>query len=629
MGLILRSSSLANSGNTVSIKGSALTYNEGDGNFVYLLTNMSGSRISLTGSVSVNGSITGSFSGSLANLTGTATHVPYFSSAQVLADSAMFQVDNGGGSYSIALNQNGVSGVAPEALFVYQLSSTSYNVISGKGNLNNYLQLNIQNENNGANASSDVVATANNGNESANYIDMGINGASFAGTIGVANDAYVYATGSNFHIGNINPNTYLGLFAGGTDVVVNNKLRLNPSNQHIMSGSLNISGSLIATGAATSITGSLFGTSSFATVAQTASSADNFNVRNTLTATTIIVQTITSSVSYLTGSTRFGSNVTNNTHTFTGSVLITGSLTATGSVGIFGNTNITSGSLTVSGQTNTTIHTISGLISIGGANLDPASYGADLSFVTGSSRVWIGWNRAGAPGEIDFISNRGTGTQGGFNFYDYSSSLTPMLILRPGSITVTGSFIVTSGSLTDFQVTDTGTKQGNAVTDTHTITGSISISGSSHTTIGNLALTGSQSSSGSITVDSGSIRVASGSVTTPKVLGNTAPPTMTAGTGAGTSPTISISGSDVAGIIRIAAGTGPSAKADIVNITFTSAYTTPPYVLLTPASYSSSLSFGGISGAFTTASTTGFTIFSSEGSLRGATAYSWSYHVVG
>jgi len=167
----------------------------------YALSSSYASTASLA--TSGNGSFTGSFSGSLYNLKGTVSHIPYFSQSQVLDDSTMFQVDNGGGAFSIALNQNGVSGLAPEALFVYQPSATSYNVISGKGNLNNYLQLNIQNENNGANASSDIVATANNGSETTNYIDMGINGASYTGFLGGPNDAYIYATGSNFHIGNI------------------------------------------------------------------------------------------------------------------------------------------------------------------------------------------------------------------------------------------------------------------------------------------------------------------------------------------------------------------------------------------------------------------------------------------
>jgi hypothetical protein len=64
--------------------------------------------------------------------------------------------------------------------------------------------------------------------------------------------------------------------------------------------------------------------------AQTASYANNFTVAGTLNAQTIVVQTITSSVDFVTGSTRFGST-TANTHQFTGSVSISGSLQANGS----------------------------------------------------------------------------------------------------------------------------------------------------------------------------------------------------------------------------------------------------------------------------------------------------------
>lgn len=64
--------------------------------------------------------------------------------------------------------------------------------------------------------------------------------------------------------------------------------------------------------------------STYAEFAATASSADNFIVRGTLTAQTIVAQTITSSTDYVTGSTIFGSQLSN-THQFTGSVSITGS----------------------------------------------------------------------------------------------------------------------------------------------------------------------------------------------------------------------------------------------------------------------------------------------------------------
>jgi hypothetical protein len=94
-------------------------------------------------------------------------------------------------------------------------------------------------------------------------------------------------------------------------------------------GNVIVSGSLTTTGAVT-ISGSI-ASASFATNASTASSADNLLVRNTLTAQTLVVQTITSSVDFVTGSTRFGS-VIGNTHQFTGSVSITGSLALAGNI---------------------------------------------------------------------------------------------------------------------------------------------------------------------------------------------------------------------------------------------------------------------------------------------------------
>ena len=79
----------------------------------------------------------------------------------------------------------------------------------------------------------------------------------------------------------------------------------------VAQGTTNLSGSF---------TGSLFGT------AATASYADNFTVGGTLTAQTINVQIITSSIEFNTGSTRNGA-LSTNTHEFTGSVLMSGSLT--------------------------------------------------------------------------------------------------------------------------------------------------------------------------------------------------------------------------------------------------------------------------------------------------------------
>ena len=86
--------------------------------------------------------------------------------------------------------------------------------------------------------------------------------------------------------------------------------------------------------------------------AQTASSADNFLTRGTLTAQTIVVQTITSSVDFVTGSTKFGSQL-DNTHQFTGSMAITGALNVnagTTTVGVLSGSGANfSSALTVNG----------------------------------------------------------------------------------------------------------------------------------------------------------------------------------------------------------------------------------------------------------------------------------------
>jgi hypothetical protein len=90
-----------------------------------------------------------------------------------------------------------------------------------------------------------------------------------------------------------------------------------------------------------------------ASYSDTASFANSFNVAGnltasnavlsgTLTAQTLVVQTITSSIDFVTGSTRFGSLLTN-THTFTGSMYITGSITSTENLVISKNGNSTVG----------------------------------------------------------------------------------------------------------------------------------------------------------------------------------------------------------------------------------------------------------------------------------------------
>jgi hypothetical protein len=107
--------------------------------------------------------------------------------------------------------------------------NTSYNVISGKGYIDNYLQLNIQNRAGTASASSDLVASNDAATEAVNFVDLGINSSGYTGTgvIGGASNGYLYSTGNDFAIGNGTAGKNLIFFTGG--VAANERVRIDGS----------------------------------------------------------------------------------------------------------------------------------------------------------------------------------------------------------------------------------------------------------------------------------------------------------------------------------------------------------------------------------------------------------------
>jgi hypothetical protein len=136
MGLILRQTTTPNSGTTLSVKGSTLTYAEADGNFTYLMTNMSGSRISITGPTSVTGSltisggITGSFSGSLAGTIAYTQGGNSFGANSTIGLNDNYSLSiNAGTSTRLFVSASGNIGIAtttPNRLLTLSGSSTAY-----------------------------------------------------------------------------------------------------------------------------------------------------------------------------------------------------------------------------------------------------------------------------------------------------------------------------------------------------------------------------------------------------------------------------------------------------------------------------------------------------------------------
>ncbi|RYY21667.1 MAG: hypothetical protein EOO04_17885 [Chitinophagaceae bacterium] len=164
----------------------------------------------------------------------------------------------------MAVGSNAFNASNPEKLLIDAGVTTSYNLMTGKGNIDNYLQINVQNLSNGTTASSDLVATANNGNESINFVDLGINSGGFTNTaypvLGGMNTAYLYATGNDFVIGNASSGRNLRFFTGGF-ANANERLRIDangnvgignlaPAQKLDVTGNIRFSGALMPNNAA-------------------------------------------------------------------------------------------------------------------------------------------------------------------------------------------------------------------------------------------------------------------------------------------------------------------------------------------------------------------------------------------
>ena len=142
---------------------------------------------------------------------------------------------------------------------------------------NTYAQIHVRNANTGTRSSSDIVATADIGTDTSEFIDLGINSSTYNDptfTIGVAKDGYLYTSNGNLSIGTANTGKAIKFFTGGT-LSTNERMRIGlgvsiGNTVDPGANNLTISGNLLLIGAASGLG---YGTGSGGTITQDTSKA--------------------------------------------------------------------------------------------------------------------------------------------------------------------------------------------------------------------------------------------------------------------------------------------------------------------------------------------------------------------
>ncbi|MEO8149798.1 MAG: hypothetical protein ABI723_19320 [Bacteroidia bacterium] len=127
----------------------------------------------------------------------------------------------------------------PEKLLLECGITTSSTMARFKGSIDSHLKLNIQNASDGVSASTDFVATADNGTDSTNYVNVGINSSNYAtaaNNFGGNNDAYLYSNSRNLLVGTASANSDILFLVSGGSLTNNCAMRVDGATRNIIVG---------------------------------------------------------------------------------------------------------------------------------------------------------------------------------------------------------------------------------------------------------------------------------------------------------------------------------------------------------------------------------------------------------
>jgi len=427
-------------GVTVSASGNVVGGNINSAGQVSVVGNISGANLTLP---SLSGNIIahrGQFYGNIdvyGNLNATV--------GLVYANSGVF---NGNAASGNGAAYAGVPGFTPLGSNV---------VMQFAGNVNSYSQLNFENINSGTEASTDYIATADNGSDIANFIDFGIGSSTYAPVAYPAygpNDGYLLNNGGNLLINSQSAGKEIKFLVGGSANanVIANIASTGLKVTGTVSASGNITGGNVSAGTGTITVGGL-----------------SFNGN-----------TITSSGSTLTiDPNSSGGN--------DGEVIIAGNLSVTGNVTYF-NSNV----VTINDKFINLANNAATSAAADGSGIGVGPIAAEYATLTYNStgNVWVISNGANVTGVVSATGNISGGNLRTTGLISATGAITGGSLATGGTISATGA--ITGGSLaTGGTISATGAITGAAITGTSltvstgTITGG-NIVNSNGTGVGNI-----------------------------------------------------------------------------------------------------------------------------------------------
>ena len=240
-----------------------------------------------------------------------------------------------------------------------------------------------------------------------------------------------------------------------------------------------------------------------------------------------------------------------------------------------------------------------------GSIFKSSSYGLTMRAVSGASYDWLVF---GTSGNSILANEAGTdnfATSAKFGAGLLGYSLTAIMDIA-ASTTSNSSLRIRDG------VAPTSPNAGDIWKVTDKFYGVINTgTATKEFTLNDIALTSGRvpynTTNGRLT-DVSTFTFGSGLLSVPQIKGSGSAPGIAGGTGAGTTPTVSITGTDLAGLITVTTDADPIASGVFCTVTFATAFSSAPYVIITPANSNAADDINTGAVLYTNSTTTTFTI---------------------